>query len=227
MVGYRKVSKAAVKNEKQHVYSYISLTIPNAKNTISSVGSEANDSDAESETLHQNSKNHYHQAGSSKDNMSDDDGVTKRDLNIRSEYTAPSLARGDENSDSELLLSQARGIFTPGTPSSRETNAVTPSSRYIYTPYSQTSLSSLSSAAANHAEAAMYSQQTRDIFTPMRASLSTDSAGSTPPMSSSSKVQEELHEKSKRREFLYSYFNRPDEQSYGRSRIRFEKVCSG
>ena len=41
-------------------------------------------------------------------------------------------------------------------------------------------------------------------------------------MSSSSKVQDELHEKSKRREFLYSYFNRPD-GSYGRSRISFEK----
>ena len=234
----QKESKAAVKNEKQHAYSYISLTIPNAKSTISSVGSDANDSEAESETLHQNSKNHYHQvcekstakssvsepaslSGSSEDNINDDD-VTKNDLNIRNEYTAPSLTRGDENSDSELLLSQARGIFTPGTPSSRETNTMTPSSRYIYTPYSQTSLSSLTSTAADHAEVATYSQQTRDIFTPMRASLSTASE-STPPMSSSSKVQEELHEKSKRREFLYSYFNRPDEKPYGRSRISFEK----
>ena len=43
----KQASIGAVKDDEQHPYSYISLTIPNATMTSSIAGSEANDSEAE------------------------------------------------------------------------------------------------------------------------------------------------------------------------------------
>ena len=243
-----------IEEEKKSTYSYISVTIPNPKKLNEDNSeveeSEFEESEQESETFHQNTKKELLLTDTQSDLEDSGQESELSHQNISKEasdkgekygivYELPQLSTNNDeyNKNNEALLLQARGIFTPGTPSSRENDVLTPLSRNIFTPKSNISSSS--------SDAILLQQQTRDIYTPIEAfasmtvmkqktpplSPSSNSYMSlnntTPPQSSSStyyKTMEDLEEETKRKQFLYMYFNETNRKPLGKSRAMFEKT---